>query len=201
MNDNHSGPGRPESLGDRFRALVEPALNDPRRQQVQLEIVDGLFMRFAAQLEAQLNATLDSAFQQAAAIGSKSPSEKNIFLIRQLTETDQNGEAKLPAVLRRQLPVCTTFLELSAEDVKELPGYIALHEKARELNVALKISGITMDETKSPGGYPMPVLLVIDMSKTYEEGAMENAQLYPQLPPRKPVPPQFNRKAGGGFEF
>lgn len=200
MNDNNADD-QPKSLGDRFRAMIEPALNDERRKAVQLEILDNIFTRFAAQLESQLESSLEEAFKRVAAYERQRPADRNPYIVRQLTETDQNGDAKLPAVLRRQFPICGTFLELAAQDITELPGYIALHEKARDMNVALHLSGLTMDETKTPNGYPMPVLLIIDLGKTYEEGAIQNAQLYPNLPPKKPEVPRFDHKAKGGFEF
>lgn len=180
-------------LGDKLRNLIQPALDDSRRQATQLEMLDDVFKGLAQKFEPILTRSLGDVFNQASRIENNNGDDaRNMFIIKQLT--DPEG---LSPMIRMGLPIATGFIEFSPQDIKELPGYIALHEKARELNVALKLVNITMDETKSPNG-PQPAMLIVDMSKSYEEGAMENASLYPQLTARKP---QFDRRASDGFTF
>lgn len=205
MNDNEFTPkDQPQSLGDRFRNLIEPALDDERRQATQLAILDDIFKALATRLEPVIERSLGNIFNQAAMVEQRKPDDKNVFIIKQLTEVGPQGEAKVPGVIRMGLPIATGFVEFAAHDIKELPGYIALHEKARELNVSLKLMNITADETKAPSGYPQPAMLIVDLTKSYEAGAIENAQLYPNLPPRAEAPAQkqkFNRGGKGGFNF
>lgn len=180
-------------LGDRLRALIEPALEDSRRQQTQLDALDKIFAGLAPRFEALLNRTLGSIFNQAAAAErNDGEAGRNMFMIDRMT--DHEG---LSPVVRMNLPINTGFLELSPQEITNLPGYIALHEKARELNVALKLINVTADETKSPHG-PQPAMLLVDLTKTYNEGAMENASLYPQLPEAKA---RFDKTSKGDFKF
>lgn len=182
-------------LGDRLRNLIQPALDDTRRQAAQLEMVDQMFMAISQNLEAYLNRALGDFFNQAATVERRNADMKNLFILDKLTREAKENPSP---IVRVGVPVNTAFIEFSAQDIKELPGYIALHEVAREMNVALKIMNITMDETKTPSGYPQQCVLVIDMTKSYEEGAMENASLYPQLPPKKV---EFDRNGGQKFKF
>lgn len=186
-------------LGERIRNLIEPALDDPRREQVQHDLVNAAFQSIADQLEMRLERTFTNIFNQASAVEKRSPDMKNVFIVQQLTEVNpQTGEAKFSPVVRLAVPVATAYLELSPLDIKEMPGYIALHEKARELDVSLRLVNMTAEDGKSPSPYPQQAILVIDASKSYDAGALENATLYPNLPP-KPV--KFNPKAGDQFKF
>lgn len=189
-------PAKPPAdlpLGDRLRNLINPAMEDARRHPTQLQMADKIFDQLATRLESVLNRALGNVFNQAATIERNNGEDaRNMFIIEQLT--DHQG---LDPFIRMGLPIATGFIEFTARDITELPGYIKLHEKARELNVALKLANITMDETKSPNG-PQQAVLIVDMSKSYEQGAMENASLYPQLPP---VAAKFDRRSGNGFKF
>ncbi len=180
-------------LGDKLRNLINPALDDTRRQATQLEMLDTIFVGLSQKFEMILTKSVGDIFNQAARLEKNGGEDaRNMFIIKQLTEAEG-----LSPLIRMGLPIATGFIEFSPQDIKELPGYIALHEKARDLNVAIKLVNITMDETKSPNG-PQPAMLIVDMSKSYEEGAMENASLYPQLAARKA---QFDRRAADGFTF
>lgn len=180
-------------LGDKLRNLIQPALDDSRRQTVQLQKLDEIFEELAKKLEHIVTDSIGNVFNEAARMERNGgDAARNMYMINQLT--DHKG---LSTYLPLRLPINTTFLEFSPQDIKDLPNYIALHEKARELNIALKLMNVTMDETKSPNG-AQPAVLAIDLSKSYEEGAMENASLYPQLPPKKV---EFDRRTGNGFTF
>lgn len=206
MNDNdkladkrHLVPQAPQPakanlpLGDKLRNLINPALDDSRRQTTQLAMLDQIFAELGQKLELIINRSIGDIFNQAARVENNGGDDaRNMFMIKQLT--DHEG---LSTLLRMGLPINTAFLEFSPQDIKELPGYIALHEKARDLNIAVKLLNITMDENKSPSG-PQPAMLIVDLAKSYEEGAMENATLYPQLPAKKV---EFDRHTGNGFSF
>lgn len=180
-------------LGDKLRNIIQPALDDSRRQTVQLQKLDEIFEELAQKLEHIVTDSIGNVFNEAARMERNGgDAARNMYMINQLT--DHKG---LSTYLPLRLPINTAFLEFSPQDIKDLPNYITLHEKARELNIALKLMNITMDETKSPNG-AQPAVLAIDLSKSYEEGAMENASLYPQLPPKKV---EFDRHTGNGFTF
>lgn len=182
-----------QPLGDRLRNLIQPALEDSRRHSTQLNMLDKIFDQIALNLESICNRSLGNVFNQAAAVeNNNGPEARNLFVIRQLTEVEG-----LDPLVRLGLPIATGFIEFSPRDITELAGYIKLHEKARELNIALKLINVTMDETKSQG-IPPQAILVVDISKSYDDGALENANLYPQLPP---VAPAFDRRSGNGFRF
>lgn len=191
MNDNRNPANLP--LGDKLRNLIQPALEDSRRQATQLAVLNDIFQELSGHFEQFLTQRFADVFNRAASKErSGGESARNMFMIEQLT--DLKGTSTF---LRMDLPIATAFLEFEAQDIKELPGYIALHEKARELNVALKLVNVTIDEVKSPNG-PQPAMLLVDLNKSYEDGAMENSTLYPQLPEQN-IP--FNRTTGKGFNF
>ena len=180
-------------LGDKLRNLIQPAMEDSRRKQTQLDMLDKIFEQVGGRLEAFLNRALGDTFNRAANVERTGGQDAlNMFMIQELTRHEG-----LDPVVRMGLPIATGFIEFSPQDITDLPGYIALHEKARELNIALKLVNVTMDETKSPNG-AQPAMLIADISKSYEEGAMENAHLYPHLPPKKI---EFDTRAREGFKF
>ena len=57
---------------------------------------------------------------------------------------------------------------------------------------------MTADESRSVSGFSLPAILLIDASKTYNEGALEGANLYPNLPPKRVA---FDRSEGKDFKF
>ena len=60
------------------------------------------------------------------------------------------------------------------------------------MDVAIKISGLTGEEAERG----MPAILSINAMKSYEEGAFENYEMYPVLPPKKV---EFDK--GGSKDF
>lgn len=188
-NDNKNEDKKP--LGQSIRDMIEPALDDPRRQEIQLKQLDHIFN----QLTQAIPTTLEQEFNQFSRYvqnaAERNPEVKHPMIIDALTVA---GQGYSP-IKKFGLPINTDFTDFSAQDIKELPHYISLHEVARELDVALKLSGITGDETR--GGMSQPVL-VVDGSKSYDQGAMENAQMYPNLPP---PPKDFDRKSGKEFKM
>jgi len=163
-------------VGDSIRDLINPALEDERRQKTQLDLLDAEFLEIALHFPGMMRSKFQEVFNQAAL---RMPENKNIFIIEQLTDIDSmTGQPRYSPILGFPILINTDFTNFSANEIKELPHYIMLHETARIENVSLKLGGLTPEETKSG----MRPHLIIDGSKTYEQGAMENGLMYPNLP-------------------
>lgn len=184
-------------IGDRIRALIEPALDDPRRPELQLKKLDTIFNAVAPRLPQMLEAPFRDFSMHVEQETSRRPENRHPMIIEALTQVGPDGEPMYNPIKKLGLPISTTFTTFAAADINELPGYVRLHEAARDMNVALKLIGVTAEEAKAGSGLGMPAILVVDATKTYEEGALENANLYPNLPPRKV---EFNR-SGGDFKL
>lgn len=180
-------------LGDRIRDLINPALEDERRREIQLKILDDLFLEVAQMFPSLMEQSFSAFFNEAAQ--KKSLADKNAFVIKYITTGSKDRKSYSP-LLQLGLPVITGFTNFSAEDIKNLPGYIKLHVTARTHNVALKIKGLTAEEAKSDNP-----AIIVDGMKTYEQGAMENYQLYPNLPPESQKPFDSKGPGPGTFRF
>lgn len=189
-NDNNNEDKKP--LGQSIRALIEPALDDPRRSKLQLEKLDDIFNQLAMIVPCSLEQDFNHFARYVQNASERNPEVKNPIIIDALTS---GGEQGYSPIKKFGLPISTEFTDFSAQDIKELPNYIKLHEIARDLDVALKLMGVTADEAK--GGFSQAILIV-DGSKTYDEGALENSSLYPNLPPK---PQSFDRKSGKEFKM
>ncbi len=195
-NDNTNEDSRP--IGDRLRDLIDQGLEDARRHDIQAAILDQGFTQIADNFDRLADRVCARFFNQVAQVKERAPQNLNPFIVDMLTAFDPvNGGPKFDPNLRISLSVNNTFLDMSPQDIKEMPGYIRLHEKAREHNVSLNLMNVTADEVRN-NPFPQPATLMIDFSKTYASGAIANASLYPDLPPRKVA---FDRKAGGDFNL
>lgn len=182
----------PKPFGDRLRDLINPALEDERAKAIQTDIVSNIFFQVADNLPKSLEKELAFFFNRVAETPER---KRNPFIVNALTLTGQDGEANFNPIKKLQLPISTAFTNFSPEDIREMPGWIKLHEVCRDLNISIKLMSMTADESR---GSLLPPLLIIDTSKTYLDGAIENSQLYPQL---KDKPVEFNRKSGQDFNF
>ena len=179
-------------IGKRIRDVINPALEDSRREQVQLNILDNVFSQFADALPKIVERDFQAFFNQVARTDSQ-PQTRNPTIIKYLTAIKGEDEDSAYSPMKRlAIPVSTNFTTFSADEIKELPGYIKLHTVARDMDIALKIPGLTADDKGNQA------VLTFDASKTYNQGAYENAQMYPQLPPPKV---EFDRKQSQEFKF
>jgi hypothetical protein len=174
-------PDPRKPAGDSIRDIINPALQDDRKEKIQLEIISNIFANTAQALPNILQNNLSQLFNK---LSYAEPEDKNKFLIEALTSTGAKGYSP---IIMLSIPVATDFTSFSAHEINRLPGYIKFHEAARAANVAVKVIGLLREEAG------MQPRVVLDASKTYEQGAMENAQLYPQLPdPPKPKDRRFD---------
>lgn len=186
-----------QPVGERIRAMIEPALDDPRRPELQLQKLDEIFNTIAARIPKILENDFERFDRAVQAETNRKPENRHPMIIDALTSLGPDGEPLYNPIKKLGLPISTTFTSYAAADINELPGYVKLHEAAREMNVALKLLGVTAEEAKAGGGYGLPAVLVVDGSKSYEEGALENGNLYPNLPPRRV---EFGRR-GNDFDL
>lgn len=193
MSDNE----KKQPVGQRIRAMIEPALDDPRRNEIQLQKLDDIFNKIAAKMPQVIESEFGDFSFKVENESKRKPENRNPMIIDALTTMGPEGEALYSPIKKIGLPISTNFTAFAAADIKDLPSYIKLHEKARDMDVSLKLLGITAEETKGASGYGLPAVLIVDASKSYEDGALENSGLYPDLPPRKV---EFGRR-GGDFNL
>jgi hypothetical protein len=191
MEDDH----RP--LGQRLRDLINPALEDERAKPVQAEIVSNVFSQIADNVPFMFEREFSKFFNHVATKSEKKPQIKNPMIVTALTQVanPQEGEAAFYPIKKLQLPVSTAFTTFTADEIREMPGWVKLHEVCRDMDISIKIMALTQDESK---GSLLPPLLILDASKSYNEGAIENSQFYPNL---KEKPAEFDKKGGQEFHF
>lgn len=170
-------------VGDSIRDLVNAAMEDERRHQVQLDLLDESFKRIASQIPRVMQQELTQVFNM---LSRQPQEERNLILIEMLTTGQYHPVKQL------QIQIETSYTQFSVEDIKALPGYIKMHEEARAANIAINLVGLTTEDSR--GG---PALLVFDGTKSYEDGAAEHSMLYPDLPP----PPRKDFKGSGPKSF
>jgi hypothetical protein len=138
-------------------------------------------------------------FNNVAARSEKRPELKELLILDGLVKINpQTGEPKYSPILSIPFPIVTRFTDYSAEDIRELPNYIRLHEKARDMDIAIKLVNITADESKASGHAGGPAMLILDATKSYDDGAAENMHLYPHLPEKKTP---FDKSSGQSFKL
>jgi hypothetical protein len=186
--DDHQKPKKP--IGQSIRDLINPALEDDRCQKIQLDIVDRAFDAIADAFPEILEKSYRDFFNEVSNVAKRDEKKVNPFIITSITHAPQ-GKPRYSPIMQLSLQVTTQFTNFSADEIKELPGYIKLHMAAREQDVALKVNGL-LGEDKGQQTY-----LTIDGSKSYNQGAIENYLLYPNLPEE---PAAFNKK-GGSFDI
>lgn len=180
-------------LGRKIRDLINPALNDPRKHALQLDMLDKIFDQLADLMPRLLDKEYRSIFNHVAARTKDKPELAAPIIINAVTAAAQGEDADSPYSPTRRfaIPVSTAFTSFTPEDIKNLPGYIRLHEAARDMDVGISVTGLTAEEAGR-----MNPMLTVNAMKTYEEGAFENYEMYPVLPPRKAA---FDK--GGSREF
>ncbi len=181
FNNRGNHPPEPPQgpIGDRVREILNPALADERRKQYQLDILNHYFEEATKQLPQIMEKSFRSIFNK---VTRAEQDQKNLVVIDQLTNVDpQSGRALFSPAMAIPISICVDYADFTAEDVRTLPGYIQLHEMAREQNIAVRISGLLTDDKREG----QPPILILDTSKTYEMGATEDSGMYPNLPPEK----------------
>lgn len=162
-------------LGKKIRDLVNAAMEDTRRERIQLDMLDKAFEQAATVLPKYLEkeyATLAGSVKRA----GDDPNPVVITALTLAAKNDKGDEPYSPAG-RAKVSIDPTYTQFSAQQIRELPAYKKLHEIARELDVAVSVAGLLASE-EGRGGQPS---VTFNGMKSYDEGA---DFMYPELPPR-----------------
>lgn len=195
-------PDSKKPLGENIRDTVNKALSAECRHEVQLAIIDQIFFDIAERLPRRMEKDLSDFFNQAASVPDSMRPQIEVELLT-MPPGDQGGGYS--PVKRFSLGINPTFTEFDMDDVVALPGYIRLHEVARDMDVAIQIMNLSKEEVQGAGDFPSPPMLIVNGMKSYEEGAFEHPMQHPNLPPKPlkadrmlpPPPPQKPKKDGG----
>ena len=189
-NDNKDDNVQP--IGQRIRNLIEPALDDPRRPALQLQKLDHIFNQLAAIVPRQIEQEFTHFSRYVEKAAERDPEIKHPMIIEALTVAGQDGESSYNPIKKYGLPISTTFTDFASADIKDLPGYIKLHETARDLDISLKLMGVTAEESRGGMGMPPP--------QSTGAGTASSLQLNPPRQPaqteRKRTPSLFERITG-----
>ena len=165
---------------DAARSFIGEALADPRKMQLQLDMLDITLQNYAQELPGLVENALGPLFN---AVSLSLPEKRNEVIIR-LLDSGQFNPTKVFAI-----GMNNQFNDYSGYEIRQLPGYAALHEAAQAMNVAVDVAGLTRDEG-------VPPRLIINTFKTYNEGRMSSTYGDPDLlvqeeetPPAQDVAP------------
>ncbi len=167
MGYGSTGPDeRGKKTIETFRDWAKEAMDDERKNDIQLEVLDGVLKELAFKLPAVIGNTISDIFNEASHLA---PEARNKRLIEAFTASESGTALTIPVGIN------TMYTQYYDSDIRQLPGYVKLHEVARELDFAIDLKGLT-------GAMGMPPKLALDLSKTYEEGEYESSCGYPDLP-------------------
>ncbi len=108
-------------LGRKIRDLVNTALKDSRKEQIQLDLLDKAF----GQVTIVLRKTLEKDFSQldrhVKSRAADNPDKAALIIITAVTTSAPNEEVDSPysPVRRIQIPVSTAFTEFSAQQIRD----------------------------------------------------------------------------------
>ena len=88
MSDEQKKP-----VGDRIRALIEPALDDPRRPELQLKKLDEIFNMVSASMPRMLEQDFAQFEHHVERETGRKPENRNPLIIDSLTQVGRDGEA------------------------------------------------------------------------------------------------------------
>ena len=177
-------------LGKKIRDLVNAALEDSRRDKIQLDMLDKAFDHVATVLPKHMERAYEALSNRTKSRGGDDP---NPLVITALTLADKNdkGDEPYSPANRAKVVIDPNYAQFNAQQIRELPGYKRLHEIARDLDVAVSVSGLLASE-EGRGGQPA---VTFNAMKGYYEGA---DSMYPELPPRLV---KFDKATARDFEL
>lgn len=159
-----------KKMSEKIRDLLDTAMDDPQTKQTQLDMVDEFFGEMAGLLPTAIENTLRQIFN---VVSAGQPVEiQSRGFVRAISGTD------IGLVLHQEIPINTRYTDFDAADIRRLPNYLKLHEAARAADVAINVMGLFQDEAMEAGLRPT---LVVNITKTYEEGLAQNPGVYPEL--------------------
>lgn len=181
-------------LGDSIRDMINPALEDRRCHQLMLDQISGFFDSLAAILPQALEEGYATLFNRI--VRARAQEQKNEMVIRAIAFRDPaTGKTEYSPEVVEMIPVATDYTNFSADEIRELPGYIRLHEVARDENIAINLQGLIGKDGEKTGGR---AIVIIDAMKSYNDGVIEHYAIYPHLPPKKE---KFNPRTAEGLDL
>lgn len=165
----HQNSQNQRSAGEIARELVEAAMEHEKRHEIQRNILSGIFNSLAKEAE-KLESQLPMLFNQ---LSMMPEGQKLEQVIADLTV------GRFPTVVQMKIGISTQFTDFNLEDIKEMPGWIKIHEMARKLDVAVRLVGVTKEDAGGDGGGPMPHV-AFDILKPYDQSDLSSS---PDLPP------------------
>ncbi len=162
-----------------IRAFMAEALENPHMQVLQKDLLNGALGELVFQIEPTVQKKCTAMFNEVAGFLGH-PEDRADMIAGLLITGNFNPVTVLP------IRISSKYTNFSATDVTEMDGYKRIHLAARKADVAVRIVGLTQEEKLQPS-------LVVDISKTYEEGRADSRYGYPEMAPEGakmlPAPP------------
>lgn len=167
-----------KGMSDMMRDFIAAAMADPRKDDIQLSLLNDALERAA---EALPGAVVHEVAEFFADLGNVPAPGPDMTAERR----DQMMKGRAVALLTsgrtetvkyHQIPINKERTDFTEADIMDLPGYADLHESAESMNVAVRVVGLTPEE-------PMKPMIIIDIGKKYEEGRNDSVYGYPEPPP------------------
>jgi hypothetical protein len=189
-------PDTPENdipLGKRIRDKVNAALADPRREQIQLELLDKAFEQISIIMPKIFEKEFAQLERHIRLRGADDTEKEALIIITAVTTAaaTEDGDSPYSPVRRIQIPISPAFTQFTAQQIRDLPNYKKMHEIARDMDVSLALGGL-VDGEEGRGGAPS---VTVNAMKGYDLGA---DMMYPDLPPRKQ---KFDKGKSKGFDL
>jgi hypothetical protein len=178
---------------EQFREMWSEALEDQRKPEIQMDVLNDVFEQAAAMFPEMVDKGLaeiyeelsgeqrDPFFDQYAqenpkivamrnrdvfnAVVLRDPADRNEDFIVGLTVGTIDPVIRIGLAINPQVADFSDIIIMGEPNITELPGYIKLHEAARDKNVGIAVVGLKRGE-----GREQQPLIIIDLSKDYNDG-------------------------------
>ncbi len=155
------------------------ALESPHAQELQKGLLDETLNKLVASIEPAVRGKCTAMFNEVAGMLER-PEDRQKMIAGLLITDSFSPITVLP------IKISAKYTNFSTADVTALDSYKRIHQAARKADVAVRVVGLTQEEKLKPS-------LVIDTSKTYDQGRAESRYGYPEMAPegakQLPAPP------------
>ncbi len=152
-----------------IRVFMEAALADPNKKEVQMRVVNGVMEGMAFGMGLYVENKIVQVHEYLNAMTDIGMNRNDAF-----NEMLASGAIGLTSAM--QLRINPKYIDLQPQDIVDMQGYKDIHAAAKEADVAVRVSGLTKEEKVMPQ-------IVLDITKTYEEGREASTYGYPDKPP------------------
>jgi hypothetical protein len=165
-----------KKLGDRLREMLEEAYGSDEVDEIQNDMLDECLQHLAGSLTKRTEKHVSQLFNEVAEL---EPSDRDFVVIEATSGRDFD-----PRFITK-IGINKDFTDYTESEIRQMEGFLLLHEAARALGVGIDLRGLTSEERSHPA-------LIIDPLSSYEDYAAESTYGYPDLPPppwEAPKPP------------